>query len=331
MNASDRQRRAPGVHILALGGTIAMTGDPDSGVRPALSADALVEAVPGLDAIADIGAESFRSLPGAHLQMSDLVALSHAVAGRDEDGFVVTQGTDTIEETAFALDLLHDGDAPLVVTGAMRNPTMPGADGPANLAGAVRVASSSAARGQGVLVVFDDTVHAARFVRKSHAFRPSAFTSAGVGPLGWVTEDRVRLPLAVRRRVHVDVRPDAPLPRVSLLTAVLDDDGGLLPAVSEADGLVIEAMGVGHLPANLIDAVTAAAQRIPVLFATRTGAGETHRATYGFPGSERDLLERGLIGAGALDGLKARVLLRLALAAGWSRDRVSETIDILSG
>lgn len=327
----SRHRDLPSVHVLALGGTIAMTGDPTTGVRPSLSADALLEAVPGLESAARIGAESFRSLPGAHLGLPDVVALAHAVGERSEDGFVVTQGTDTIEETAFAFDLLHAGDAPVVFTGAMRNPTMPGADGPANLANAVRVAASHDARGQGVLVTFDDTVHAARFLRKSHSTKPSAFTSASAGPVGWIAEDRVRLPLGVRRRVHVGVPPDRSLPRVALVTAALGEDAAVVRAAAQADGLVVEAMGVGHVPAPLLDALTATAQRIPVLFATRTGAGETHRSTYGFDGSERDLLSRGLLGAGALDGLKSRILLILALAAGWSSAEVGEAVETLSG
>src|SRR5690606_25563238 len=157
------------ITVLALGGTIAMTQSDQGGVVPTLTGEALVAAVPGLADVAEIDASSFRQLPGAHLQYEDLEALAKAIqmaCASGSQGVVVTQGTDTIEETAFALDCLLQLDAPVVVTGAMRNPTVPGADGPANLLAAVQVAASHEARGLGCLVAMNDEIHAARFVRK---------------------------------------------------------------------------------------------------------------------------------------------------------------------
>jgi L-asparaginase len=326
----SRQR----IRVLSLGGTIAMTPSDGGGVTPALDADDLVAAVPGLDEVARVEPESFRQVPGAHLRRGDLVALAahvDALAVDGIDGIVVTQGTDTIEETAFALDLLVSSDIPLVVTGAMRGPTLPGADGPANLLNAVRIASAPVARGCGTLVTLDDVVHAARFVRKAHTSRPSAFVSAPAGPIGWVSEDRVRIPTPPRRRVHVPVEPSARMPRIGLFTAALDDATDRLAAHGDDDGLVIEAMGAGHLPAATADAAADLARRIPVVLASRTGAGETYRSTYGFPGAEIDLLARGLRSARFLDGLKARLLLSFVLAGGGDGDRFEQMAESLTG
>ena len=311
----------PGVKVLALGGTIAMTRSDTGGVVPTLSGAALVAAVPGLDAVADIESQSFRQLPGAHLGFDDLHALAaeiarHAQAGAA--GIVITQGTDTIEETAFALDRLVAPGMPVVVTGAMRNPTVPGTDGPANILAAVQVAASPLARGLGCLVVLNDEIHAARYVRKLHTSNPAAFASSPAGPLGWLAEGTV----------HIANRPD-PMPgvalsehprhaQVALLTIGLGDEGMLVDAAADGgfDGLVVEAMGGGHVPTRVADALQRAAQRLPVVLASRTGAGEVLARTYGFAGGEIDLQRRGLLRAGRLDGIKARVLLTLILRHG---------------
>lgn len=308
---------APRVLVLALGGTIAMTSSDGGAVTPAIGAAELVAAVPALTGVAAITAESFRTLPGAHLGFDDLAALAERIersAGEGFDGVVVTQGTDTLEETSFALDLLAPAQR-LVFTGAMRNPTVAGPDGPANLLAAVSVAAAPTARGLGVTVVLGDEVHAARYVRKGHTQSPAAFGSVA-GPIGWIAEGRVR----------VAARPPAVPPlelaaagsaRVALLTAALDDDASLLEAAAaSADGIVVEALGGGHLPLAWPEPIAAAAARLPVVLASRTGTGEVLGATYGFAGSETDLLGRGAISAGWLDGPKARVLATLLLRAG---------------
>lgn len=314
----------PRVSVLSLGGTIAMTGDGGSGVVPTLTGHDLISAVPQIAEAAEVTASSFRQVPGAHLGLQDLTDLASEIlrlCKEGTDGVIITQGTDTIEETAFVLDLLVDTEAPVVVTGAMRNPSLPGADGPANLLASVQVAASSAARGLGTLVVFNDEIHAARFVRKTHTQNPATFRSSPVGPIGWVSEGTPRIPM------HLPKSPRLPIPRraednaVALLTVSLGDDGRLLPAVerSQYAGLVLEAMGGGHIPAQMVEHVTSLATKMPVVLASRTGGGEILSHTYGFPGSETDLRERGLIPAGPLDGLKARLLLTLLLLSGVER------------
>ncbi|TAM85735.1 MAG: asparaginase [Candidimonas sp.] len=309
------------VAVMALGGTIAMVkgkGGEKGGVVPTLAGEALVAAVPGLDAVADVHAQSFRQLPSAQLGYDDLDGLAAAIGQLDNggcDGVVVTQGTDTIEETAFVLDRLLDLEMPVVVTGAMRNPTEVGADGPANLLAAVRVASSEAVRGMGCVVVFNDEIHAARFVRKTHTSRLDTFQSPACGRIGWITEDRVRVVARVPRMPVVRgpvTRNDA---RVALVKIALGDRGEQVRALQGAgfSALVVEATGGGHVPREVADALEAAARAMPVVLASRTGSGEVLAHTYGFPGSETDLLRRGLIRAGWLDGLKAKALLTLLL------------------
>ncbi|HEX2988534.1 MAG TPA: asparaginase [Chloroflexota bacterium] len=318
----------PALTIISLGGTIAMTQAGGGGVTPTLTGEDLVAAVPALAGVANVTALSFRQLPGAHLTMDDLVSLAAEIERRIEAGaagIVVIQGTDTIEESAFALDLLLEGAAPVVVTGAMRNSTLPGADGPANILAAAQVAADRAARDLGVLVVLNDEIHAARYVRKIHPTSPSAFASPIAGSLGRVVEGRPRIFARLPGRRHIDAAAFASDRRVALLTVALGDDGRLLEAVREAGygGLVVEAFGAGHVPATLVEGLGRLAAAMPVVLASRTGGGPMMEHTYGFPGSESDMLGRGLISAGILDGPKARILLWLLLGTGASSAEIS--------
>ncbi|WP_158888217.1 asparaginase [Amycolatopsis anabasis] len=311
----------PKVVVFGLGGTIAMTATETGGVVPALSAEQLVAAVPGLaEADVTVEVEDFRRVPGASLGFDDLAALAAEIErrlGGGADGVVITQGTDTIEETAYLLDLVHTRPEPIVVTGAMRDPTLAGADGPANILAAVRTAASPHARELGTLVVFADEIHAAARVRKTHSTSGHTFRSANGGPLGYVVEGRPRL---LNRPVARFTVPPADRPRaveVALVTMVLGDTGTLLKAAGDGcDGLVVAGFGVGHVPARVVDTLTRLAARMPVVLASRTGAGPILSGTYAFPGSESDLLARGLISAGFLDPVKARILLHHLLATG---------------
>lgn len=322
----------PRVHIIGLGGTIAMAGSGDLGVVPTLTPENMVAAVPQLAGVAELSAVSLRMVAGSGLTIEDLLVAAEEARRRIDagaDGIVVTQGTDTIEEIAFGLDLLVTGDTPIVVTGAMRNPTLPGADGPANLLAAVQVAASPLARGLGALVVLNDEVHAARFVQKTHTQSPATFRSRLTGPIGWVAEGDVRVVLRPVGRQHVAVSPGAPDLRVALLTLSLGDDGRLFEAVGDLGyaGLVVEGMGGGHALAPMVEPLGRLVTRIPVILASRTGCGEVLRRTYGFPGSESDLLAHGLIPAGLLDGPKARLLLTLLLRSGAGRKEIAAAFE----
>ncbi|CAM5179788.1 L-asparaginase [Castellaniella defragrans] len=309
------------VTVLALGGTIAMTAGDAGGVVPTLTGESLVAAVPGLEDIAEVNAWSFRQLPGAHLRYDDLEALAETIFSlnaRGQRGVVVTQGTDTIEETAFTLDRLLDLEMPVVITGAMRNPAIAGADGPANLLAAIQVAVSDEARGNGCLVVLNDEIHAARFVRKAHTSRLDAFISPLCGRVGWVSEGRVHMCCALAEISGILMKTKGSSKRTALVKIAMGDDGGQIRALrsSKYDGLVVEATGGGHVPPDVADALEEAARKIPVVLASRTGTGQVLGETYGFSGGEIDLQRRGLIRAGWLDGLKAKVLLTLLLRHG---------------
>jgi L-asparaginase len=311
----------PKLLLVSLGGTITMTASAGPGIVPTLTGADLVAAVPALAEVADIEAMSPFRLPGPSLTLAHLrevaLLLNQRLAG-DIAGAVVVQGTDTIEETAFVLDLLVGGDKPVVVTGAMRGPEAPGADGPANLLASAIVATSAAARGLGALVVLNDTVHAARFVQKASTFLPSTFTSFAGGPLGHVIEGVARIDVRVTRRQVIEGGSEGSDQPVALQTAALGDDGrGLsgLPGLGYR-GLVVEAMGVGHVPAAMVPALADLTRIFPVVLSSRVASGPVFGRTYGFPGSETDLLARGLIPSGALGGLKARLLLSLLLGAG---------------
>ncbi|MBV9022963.1 MAG: asparaginase [Streptomycetaceae bacterium] len=307
------------VLVVTLGGTIAMSkssGDT-GGVTPRLTGADLVAAVPGLDEAVSIALEDFRQVPGASLTVDDIAELAercHKAAASGTDGIVITQGTDTLEETAFLLDLLYQADAPVVLTGAMRNAAMPGADGPANLLAAVRTAADPAARGLGALAVFADEIHAARHVRKIHSTSTGAFASPDAGPIGHVIEGVPRLHFSVRRHRAV------PLPlkaaTVEIVPTVLGGSAAVLDGLEHrANGAVVAAFGVGHVPATWVEPLERLAARMPVVLASRTGAGYVLTSTYAFPGSESDLLARGLISAGPLDPYKARLLLLAHLGA----------------
>jgi len=323
----------PQIAVFSTGGTIASVRHDGGAAQPGLSAEDLLRAVPELGAVGEMRAVRFRQVASSELSLADAISLADEIGRAIADGAsaaIVTQGTDTLEETAFALYLLWGGEAPVVLTGAMRNPALPGADGPANLLASAWVAASPVARGLGALVVFNDEVHLPLFVRKTHTTNPGTFRSPLAGPIGWIVENQVRIALrpAVRHHIGIAARPK-PIAPVALIKIGLGDDGRLLEAVSDLGyrGLVIEATGGGHVPSVVVEPLARLARAMPVVLTSRTGAGELLRSTYGFPGSETDLLRRGLIHGGMLDGLKARVLLAVMLTGGAELEAIVEAFE----
>jgi L-asparaginase len=319
----------PKVLLVSLGGTITMTKSAAGGIVPTLTAADLVQAVPGIEAVAAIETLSPLRKPGPSLLVDDLIEVARLLRERfaaDIDGAVVIQGTDTIEETAFVLDCLVGGAKPVVVTGAMRGPEAAGADGPGNVLAATIVAASAGARDQGTLVVLNDEIHAARLVKKGHTALPSAFRSPLVGPIGLVVEGRAAFHARIDRRPALDEpfgEEDRP---VALVMAGLGDDGRLLGALQSLGyaGAVIVGMGAGHVPERWAPLVSEVAAQIPVVLATRVETGPVFSGTYGYPGSEMDLFARGALSAGGLSAVKARLLLVLLLRAGLSGDALAQ-------
>ncbi|KOG08579.1 MULTISPECIES: asparaginase [Streptomyces] len=321
------------VTVFTLGGTISARGGDAARMTGQ-------EVLGELGAPEDVVLRDFRRVPSSSVTHEDLAALAEEVRKTvaDGSGVVVVQGTDTLEETAFLLDLLCTTEQPIAVTGAMRRPDLPGADGPANLAAALAVAADPACRGLGVLVVLADEIHAARHARKTHTTSVATFASPGAGPVGTVVEGEPRILL--RPAVPAALCPLRfdPSVRVALVTLSQGDRGELLEAVDDRfQGLVVAAFGAGHAPAWLVDPLADIARRIPVVLASRTGGGTTLSHTYRSPGSEYDLLHHGLIPAGPLDPAKARILLHALLSsgaagpAGYDRPRITAAFTHLNG
>lgn len=305
------------VRLLAAGGTIAMSG---ARAVPALDADQLLAALPQLQHVPDLQAENVLSLPGP--QISQDQALELAQRARDAAhagaGVVITTGTDTLEELAVLSALLYDGAAPIVLTGANRPATSPGADGPANLLDAIALAGSAQAAGLGTVVAFGGEIHAAMTVRKVDSTGPAAFGSPGAGPIGRIVEGRVWL--HARPSQAPTFRPERLDHRVAIVTAALGDDGLALATLAQhADGLVVVAFGAGHVTPGLLDALQTAVQRIPVLVTCRPDRSQMLAATYGFRGSEPDIRSTGAVCVPFLSAPAARMALLACLGAGLDR------------
>jgi L-asparaginase len=308
--------------VLAAGGTISMTGA--EGATPELDGDGLLASIPELRDRVGLEVETVSSLPSAHLSLEDQLRICRAArdTARRGIGVVVTHGTDTLEETAMLCDVIHDAEAPIVFTGAIRPASAAGADGPANAVDAISVAASDAAAGMGVLVCFGGEIHHARCARKTDTTSLVPFSSPQTGPLGRVTEGHPTIWSRIPRNPPLD--PPHLDGRVFVVTTGAGDDGTLARAALENDpeGVVIGTLGAGHLTPELLDLWAEAAERIPVVAYCRPERGVILNATYGYRGSERDLRETGIIPAGFLSPQAARMKLLACLASGLEIDEI---------
>lgn len=306
------------VHAIATGGTIASTAGAE-GAAPSLSGDDLVEAVPGLAEYADVTVESVAERPGFDMDPATVAAVGRRVRAVAEDaaGVVVTHGTDTMEESAYYLDLAADWPVPVVFTGAQRRPDEVGADGPANLRTAVRAAAHDRLD-SGVFLAFDDELHAARDVTKAHTSALGTFTSPNAGPVALFTRGGVEWYRDPPATPTVGVlETEATVPIVTSGSGV--GAGPVERAVAAGvDGVVVAGTGLGNATAALGGAIREAAADLPVVVASRCFAGPTE-PVYGTAGGAVTLDEHVQF-AGDLPPWKARIALSLALAA----DRVGE-------
>ncbi len=307
------------VAILTTGGTIAGSGEQgrETGYTPGtMSARELIATVPQLQTTCDIRALEICSVNSDDITGEILINMAHTIndMARDDDiaGFVITHGTDTLEESAYFLNLTVKTDKPVVLTGAMRPATSLSADGAMSLYQAVCVALDPHSRGKGVLCVFSDQVFSARAVGKASTYQVTAISGGETGCLGVVRNDEVFYYQAPLRRhtlaTEFDIMRITRLAKVDILYFYVDADPALVKyAAQHADGLVIAGAGAGEFSKLFIDAINALT--IPVVISSRTGGGVITRDS---------LLCPGTISAGDLSPQKAALLLRLALASGVS-------------
>jgi L-asparaginase len=311
----------PRIAIIFTGGTISMRFDPAAGGPvPMLSGREILALVPGLEEMAEITTTEFARRPGPHMTPAHMFELARCVRAQLDDpgvtGVVVTHGTDTLEESAYMLDLLLGSSKPVVFVGAMRNSSELGWDGPPNLLTAVRVAVDPAARDQGVLVVLGDKILAADDATKTHTESADTFQSRDFGPLGVVDKDRI---IVSRRRARRELIAAPRIEeRVEIVKLSAGSDGRMLRhAIDDgAQGLVIEGLGRGNVPITALEETKrAAVAGIPIVITSRCPRGRV-LDTYAYPGAGRQLKQLGVILGGMVPSHKVRIKLMLLLGAG---------------
>ncbi|MFU1928430.1 asparaginase [Bordetella hinzii] len=317
------ERALPRVALLATGGTIAGVQDSaDSASYRAgsVSAEALLQAVPGLQRVAHVLPEQLANVGSQNMTYDVWRALAARVAELCTDpsvhGVVITHGTDTLEETAYFLSLVLPFDKPVVLVGAMRPATALSADGPRNLLNAVTIAAHAQSRGRGPLVTMNDDIHYARAVQKMSCGGVDAFASPNSGRAGWVRGSQVGFygsadiaSAAAKQVFSLPLPPARNWPRVEIAYACVDMDGKLIDFMaSYAQGIVLAGVGDGNATADAIMALDRAVSHgVIVVRATRTGSGRVTRNI------EVDDDGHGTIAAGELNPQKARILLTLGL------------------
>jgi L-asparaginase len=322
----------PLVVVLATGGTIASPYDPAGGaLRPALTGAEIVAAVPGLDQVARVEVEEIANVGSKDMTPEIWRTLSsranRLLADEAVTGVVVTHGTDTLEETAYFLDLTVTSRKPVVVVGSQRAPSYFDSDGPRNMLNAVRVAVSAEAVGMGTLVVMNGQINAARDVTKTNTMDPETFRTLDFGALGVADMGAVRFYRAPTRRQTIPLREGDALPRVEIVSQYAGADGRLIRLLLEdgrMDGLVIAGVGLGHVSRPTQDAIQEARNRgIPVVLSTRVYTGRI----VPLYANNVELLEMGCVEADNLSPQKARVLLMLAMTRTSDPDELRPFFD----
>ncbi|MFC4360481.1 asparaginase [Halobium salinum] len=325
------------VTVLSTGGTIAST-ESEAGATPKMGGEELVAAVPEIEEYASLTVEQVAQRPSFDMDFETLGTLHDAAldaADAGADGVVVTHGTDTMEESAYALDLLLDLPVPVVFTGAQRRPDQVSPDGPANLLAAVRAAAHERLAGEGgVYLAFNETLHAARDVTKTHTSRLETFASPDAGPVAHVDGNGVRFtrpPGSHTAALPIDgegFETTATLD-VEMVKTGAGVDGRQVRRALDAgvDGLVVEGTGLGNVTAALGDAVADAVDAgVPVVVTSRCLAGRV-APQYGTGGGGATLASHGALPGDDLPAHKARIRLLLALAVADEAEDVSRFFD----
>jgi len=304
--------------IVFTGGTFSMMIDKETGgAVPRFSGEELVEMMPKAKEMADISCYDFGKYPGPHVTPEIMLDLSNQIklklSENNYDGVIVTHGTDTLEETAYLLDLTIKTDIPIVVTGSMKNSSEPGWDGPKNLLDSISVCLNSNSQKIGVLVCLNGEVNAASEVTKIFSDEVDTFKSLDFGSLGFAQNGKIIYNRLPRHLEHIET--DKIITNVDLITvyAGMGDKFFTFSADSNIEGLVVEALGIGNVPPPAFEGIKYVTEKkIPVVLVSRCPAGETDDI-YSYPGAGKHLHDLGVIFTDYLNGQKARIKLMLAL------------------
>jgi L-asparaginase len=326
----------PVVRLIATGGTIAMKIDPvKKAPVPAISGEDLIATVPEIGKVARIEVQNLSNVPSDYMDPDRWIELQKAVteslARPEVAGVIVSHGTDTLEETAWFLDLTVDSDKPVVLIGAQRNASEKDFDGPRNLLNAARICVAPSARKMGSMIALNNQINAAREAVKTHTSDVETFKSGDFGFLGVTDNDRVIFYRAPLRRQHLALKVPAGqhLPRVDIVDMYGGADGALVRAAVAAGsrGLVIQALGWGNMNVPMFEAVKEVIARgIPVVITTRVWNGRV-LPNYGFQGGGKTLQDAGAIFGDNLSPQKARILLMLALQTTGSAQEIQRLFD----
>jgi L-asparaginase len=304
--------------IIHTGGTISMSEDVNTGaVRPG-EYNPLTLNTKSLHNLANIIVEEPFNLPSPHITTNEMFTLRTIIESHFNlnqiDGVVITHGTDTLEETAYFLDLTVQVNIPIVITGAMRSSNEIGSDGLYNLMESIRVASSTASKDKGVLVVLNDEIHTARSVTKTHTSNVGTFQSPQTGPIGIITKKGIIFHSTPTIRESYNI--SGITKRVALTKAFAGMDSTTFYAICDMgyDGVVIEALGQGNLPPACLEGLKQLiSHQIPVVLVSRCFNGIVEDI-YGYEGGGKNLKDLGCIFSNGLNGPKARLKLLIALS-----------------
>lgn len=285
---------------------------------PSLTSNEIMEMVTGIEDYAEIESYTFSSLPSPHMTPEIMLELSkyveEIIKREDIDGVVITHGTDTLEETAYFLDLTLNTKKPVIITGAMRSSSELGYDGPFNLASSICSAISDSSKNKGVLVCFNGTLHSAKEVTKVNAMALNAFQTPEFGPLGIVDNNEVIFYRKTKREKTLEINEiDS---NVALIKAVAGMDSLIINYLIEKgiSGIVIEGLGRGNVPPNMIEGIKKCiSNNIPVVLVSRCFEGRVYES-YGYEGGGKHLKDLGVIFGGNMEGQKARIKLIVALS-----------------
>lgn len=326
-SATYAQQAQPVVTLIATGGTIAMKIDPvKKAPVPAISGEDLLATVPEVAQYAKVEVNNLSNVPSDYMDPVRWMALTKAVqdalARPDVAGVIVSHGTDTLEETAYWLDLTVKSDKPVVLIGAQRNASEPDFDGPHNLLAAVRIAVAPQAKSKGVMLAMNSQINAARDVTKTHTSSVETFKSGDFGFLGVVDFDRVTFSRSPLRRQFIQLRSDQ-MPEVEIVSMYGGADGKLLRSAVDngVKGIVVQALGWGNMNIPMFNAVKyALSKNVAVVISTRVPNGRV-LPNYGFEGGGKTLADAGAVLADDLSPAKARILLMLLLQDGVAGQR----------